>query len=158
MGRYCGYIAVNATLASRDVNICLVPEVHFQLYGPDGVYQRIIERAQTRGHCLVVIAEGAEDGLIDDERELMRKEMGVFTDKKDESVNVKSVDLAKFVVTDLAKYAKENHNVSLTIKYLNPTYAIRTAPANGGDTDLCHRLAHTAVHCIQAGYTDFSIG
>jgi 6-phosphofructokinase 1 len=45
MGRYCGYIAVNATLASRDVNICLIPEVHFQLYGPDGVYQRIIERA-----------------------------------------------------------------------------------------------------------------
>lgn len=78
MGRYCGYIAVNATLASRDVNICLVPEVHFQLYGSDGVYQRIIERAQTRGHCLVVIAEGAEDGLIDEEREQMRKEMGIL--------------------------------------------------------------------------------
>jgi len=29
MGRYCGYIAVNSALASRDVNICLIPEVHF---------------------------------------------------------------------------------------------------------------------------------
>lgn len=42
MGRYCGYIAVNASLASRDVNICLIPEVYFQLYGPHGVYERII--------------------------------------------------------------------------------------------------------------------
>ena len=107
---------------------------------------------------MVVIAEGAEDGLIDEEREIMRKEMGVTKERLDESGNVKSVDLAKFVVSDLAKYAKDKHNVSLTIKYLNPTYAIRTTPANGGDTDLCHRLAHTAVHCIQSGYTDFSIG
>ena len=106
----------------------------------------------------MVIAEGAEDGLIDEEREEMRKSMGVLKDKVDESGNVKSVDLAKFVVNDLAKYGKEKYNVNLTIKYPNPTYAIRTTPANGGDTDLCHRLAHTAVHCIQAGYTDFSVG
>ena len=49
----------------------------------------------------------------------MRKEMGVVKERLDESGNVKSVDLAKFVVSDLAKYAKEKHNVSLTIKYLN---------------------------------------
>jgi 6-phosphofructokinase 1 len=46
MGRYCGYIAVTASLASRDVNICLIPEVYFQLYGKEGVYERIIERAK----------------------------------------------------------------------------------------------------------------
>lgn len=84
--------------------------------------------------------------------------MGVAGDRFDASGNKKSVDLAKFMVSDLARYGKETHDMKLTIKYLNPTYAIRTAPANGGDTDLCHRLAHTAVHCVQAGFTDFSIG
>ena len=73
MGRYCGYIAVQATLASRDVNICLIPEVYFQLYGAEGVYERIIARAKKRGHCVVVVAEGAEDGMIDEEKELMRQ-------------------------------------------------------------------------------------
>lgn len=71
MGRYCGYIACAASLASRDVNICLIPEVYFQLYGPEGVYDRIIERAQRRGHCVVVVAEGAEDGMIDEEHKIM---------------------------------------------------------------------------------------
>jgi 6-phosphofructokinase 1 len=48
----------------------------------------------------------------------------------------------------LLKYAKEKNNITLTIRYLNPTYAIRTAPANGRDTNLCHRLAHSAVHSV----------
>jgi 6-phosphofructokinase 1 len=96
--------------------------------------------------------------LINEDKEKMYKSMGISENRYDESGNVKNVDLAKFMVSDLARYAKETHDTKLTIKYLNPTYAIRTAPANGGDTDLCHRLAHTAVHCVQAGYTDFSIG
>jgi 6-phosphofructokinase 1 len=62
------------------------------------------------------------------------------------------------MVSDLAKYSKNKFGVPLTVKYLNPTYAIRSTPANGADTDLCHKLAHCAVHSIQAGYTDFSIG
>lgn len=77
MGRYCGYISCYAALASRDVNICLIPEVYFQLYGESGVYEWIIKRAKKRGHCVVVIAEGAEEGLIDEEREKMREFFGV---------------------------------------------------------------------------------
>jgi 6-phosphofructokinase 1 len=72
MGRYCGYIAVASSLASRDVNICIVPEVHFQLEGADGVYDSIIERAKVKGHCVIVIAEGAEDGLIEEEKTQIR--------------------------------------------------------------------------------------
>ena len=64
MGRYCGFIAVASSLASRDVNICLVPEVHFQLEGPEGVYESIVERSKAKGHCVIVIAEGAEEGLL----------------------------------------------------------------------------------------------
>lgn len=59
------------------------------------------------------------------------------------------------MVSDLNNYGKQK-GVALTIKYLNPTYAIRTSPANGADNDLCHKLAHTAVHSVMGGYTDFS--
>lgn len=64
----------------------------------------------------------------------MREFFGVKTQRKDESGNVKSLDLAEFIVKDLKEYAKKHHGgISLTIKYLNPTYAIRTAPANSAD-------------------------
>ena len=159
MGRYCGYIAAFASLASRDVNVCLIPEAHFQLEGDEGVYEWIIKRAKSRGHCVVVIAEGAEEGLIDDERQAMRAKLGVKEDRKDESGNTKSVDLADYLVKDLGRFAKEKHDgLKLTIKYLNPTYAIRTAPANSADQELCSKLANTGVSSVQAGYTDFSVG
>lgn len=93
MGRYCGYIAVASSLASRDVNVCLIPEVHFQLEGDDGVYEAIIERAKVKGHCVIVIAEGAEDGMLPEERDIMREKLGLKKDdvRKDESGNVKNV-------------------------------------------------------------------
>jgi 6-phosphofructokinase 1 len=91
MGRYCGYIAVASSLASRDVNICIIPEVHFQLEGQDGLYEAIIERAKIKGHCVVVIAEGAEDGLIEDEKRRVRESLGIHEEIKDESGNIKSV-------------------------------------------------------------------
>jgi 6-phosphofructokinase 1 len=90
MGRYCGFIAVASSLASRDVNICLIPEVHFQLEGPDGVYEAIIERAKIKGHCVIVIAEGAEDGLLPAERDMVRAKLGIVKDVVDESGNVKN--------------------------------------------------------------------
>lgn len=157
-GRHCGFFAVQATLASRDVNICLIPEVHFQLTGAHGAYERIIERATKSGHCVVVVAEGAEQGMVDEERAEMRRVLGVEGDERDASGNIKSVDLADYMVKDLGRYAKEKKGTALTIKYLNPTCALRTTPANGADNDLCHKLSHAAVHCVMAGYTDFCIG
>ena len=77
MGRYCGYIAVASSLASRDVNVCLIPEVHFQLEGELGVYEWVIERAKTKGHVVIVIAEGAEEGLIAEERDKVRAQLGI---------------------------------------------------------------------------------
>lgn len=88
MGRYCGFISVASSLASRDVNICLVPEVHFQLEGADGVYEAVVERARVKGHCVVVIADGAEDGLMEEERAKVRERMGMVRDVWDESGNL----------------------------------------------------------------------
>ena len=150
MGRYCGYIAVASSLASRDVNICLIPEVHFQLEGDEGVYEAIIERAKVKGHCVLVVAEGAEDGMIPEEHERMREKLGFKKDDviKDESGNIKSIvslgdsltfiqDIGNLIKGDLAKYALAKHNIKLTVKYLDPMYAIRTIKANCDDTVLC---------------------
>ena len=70
--------------------------------GNEGVYEAIIERAKVKGHCVVVIAEGAEDGLIPEEHERMREKLGIKENIKDESGNVKSVDIGAFIKTDLA--------------------------------------------------------
>ena len=67
-------------------------------------------------------------------------------------------DIGSFIKSDLAKYAQTNHNIKLTIKYLDPMYAIRTVKANCDDTVLCSRLGTVAVHGIMSGYTDFSVG
>lgn len=111
-----------------------------------------------KGHCVVVVAEGAELGMIDEERQMMRDKLGVKEDKADASGNVQNIDLAKFMTSDLAAYSQDKLGVKLTIKYLNPTYAIRTTAANGADSDLCHKLGHCAAHSLMAGYSDFSVG
>ena len=67
MGRYCGYIAVSSAMASRSVNICLIPEVHFQLEGANGLYETIMKWLAKKGHIVIVIAEGAFDGLVDED-------------------------------------------------------------------------------------------
>ena len=58
-GRNCGFIAMESTLASRDVNICLIPEAKFNLYGEFGLLAYIFKRIQLKGHCVIVVAEGS---------------------------------------------------------------------------------------------------
>ena len=64
MGRYSGFISRNAAIANGNVDICLIPEMPFELNGPKGLYESIIARVKEQGHCVVVVAEGAEEGLI----------------------------------------------------------------------------------------------
>jgi len=59
MGRHAGHIAMHASLASRDVNVCLIPESPFEIYGPKGLLEYILKRLKERHHCVVVVAEGA---------------------------------------------------------------------------------------------------
>lgn len=64
MGRSAGFIAVHATLASGDVDLCLVPEVAIELDGPSGCLPFLMERVQKQGHAVVVVAEGAGEELL----------------------------------------------------------------------------------------------
>lgn len=70
MGRYSGFIARNASLANGNVDICLVPEMPFELHGPKGLYEQIISRVKQQKYCLIVVAEGAEEGLINSEERI----------------------------------------------------------------------------------------
>ncbi len=116
MGHNCGFIAVDACLASRDVNICIVPEIHFQIYGKNGVYESIIERAKVKGHCIIVVAEGAYKGLMgEDQKKVLEKTnggsrrgklyQGPWESPDKQTENEPFVDLAAFMKTDLKEYA-----------------------------------------------------
>ena len=71
-GRRCGFLPVLSSLASRDVNICVVPEISFQIYGEHGVYESIIARSKAKGHCIIVVAEGAYLGLVEEDMAVVR--------------------------------------------------------------------------------------
>jgi len=111
MGQKCGFVAATACLASRDVNICVIPEIHFQIYGNYGVYESIIRRAKVKGHCIIVVAEGAYKGLVEADQKIVLEKTKGATRKDDEEESF--VDLAAFMKTDLKEYASKNHKVSL---------------------------------------------
>lgn len=152
-GRKCGTFPVNSSLASRDVNICLIPELQFQIYGQHGVYEAIIERAKIKGHCIIVVSEGAFHGLVESDKAQVRDR---DPNAKKNDLTPDSIDLAQFMRSDLGKYAEENHKIKLTVKYLDPRQVVRASPANSTDTDLCHKIAYVTAHSVMDGFTDYA--
>ena len=110
MGRYSGFIARNAALANGNVDICLVPELTFELGGPLGLYEAILQRVREQGHCVVVVAEGAEEGLINPNEHITKNP------RKDDSNNIIFDDIGKFLKEAIVKHAKDAHGISLTLK------------------------------------------
>jgi len=45
-----------------------------------------------------------------------------------------------------------------TVKYIDPSYMIRSIPANAADSLYCMQLGQNAVHGAMAGFTGFSVG
>ena len=152
MGRYCGFIARNSSLANGNVDFCLVPELPFELNGPNGLYEQIVQRVKQQKYCLIVVAEGAEEGLINPNEKITK------TERRDDSNNMIFDDIGKYLKTEIVKYAKEQHNFQLNLKYIDPTYAIRSVASNASDTIMCSKLAQNAVHGAMTGYTGFSVG
>lgn len=148
-GRHCGYIALQSALASRDVNICLMPESPFYLYGNKGLLKFIFDRVKLKDHCIIVIAEGAASGIQD-------KKI-ISTQRKDKSGNEILTDIGTILKEEIHKYAKEN-NTEITMKYVDPTYIIRSCAANSFDTNYCSKLAQNAVHSAFSGFTNFTSG
>ena len=141
MGRDSGFIACSAALATGEVNFVLIPEVDFELEGEQGLLSSIERRLEQRGHAVVVVAEGAGQDLIP-ESEVRR----------DASGNRLHEDIGVFLRDRINAYFKIREK-DLTLKYIDPSYTIRSVPAAPEDRVFCLNLARHAVHAGMAGKT-----
>lgn len=146
MGRDAGFIAAGATLASQEVNFTLIPEVPFALEGEGGFLNVLRRRIERRHHALIVVAEGAGWHLLK-----------AFPEERDASGNVKRGDIGLFLKDRITEYFR-NEGIAVQIRYFDPSYFIRSVPANCDDGLLCDQLARHAVHAGTAGKTDVLIG
>ncbi len=150
MGRDSGFIAAAATLASLEVNYCLVPEIHFELEGEHGLFHHLDQRLEARGHAVIVIAEGCA-----------RRFAAPYQLERDASGNVayakSEIDAGLFLKDAIgAHFTKLGRTV--TLKYIDPSYMIRSVPANANDSIFCDVLARHATHAAMAGKTGLVIG
>jgi 6-phosphofructokinase 1 len=146
MGRNAGFIAIGATIASQDVNFVLIPEVPFVLNGENGFLQALRERILDRKHAVIVVAEGAGQDLL-----------GSGEARYDASGNIILKDIGVFLREQIDKYFK-TEKIPFHIRYFDPSYSIRSCPANSEDSLLCDLYARNAVHAAMAGKTGLVIG
>jgi len=146
MGRDSGFIAAHATLSMQEVNFILVPEMgDFELAGEKGFLNVLKKRIELKHHALIVLAEGAGQHLFKN-----------HSSDKDASGNIKPNDIGIFLKDKIASYFKEN-KIPVSIKYIDPSYIIRSATATANDSKFCSQLAQNAVHGAMAGKTGFVV-
>lgn len=140
MGRESGFIAAQATLALKEVNFVLVPESPFSLDGPDGLLDQLEKRLRKRRHAVIVVAEGAGQHLCE------------ASGRTDASGNPVLCDICSILVARIKEHFKVR-NMEATIKFIDPSYIIRSVPANANDRVYCGFLGQSAVHAAMAGKT-----
>ena len=144
MGRDSGFIAAYAALATTVVNICLVPEVPFTL---DGLFKALESRYSSgKTHAVVVVAEGAGQELFKGQPE-----------RRDASGNILKNDIGEFLTRKIKEHF-DQVGKEINIKYFDPSYMVRSIPAQGTDAIFCFQLAEAAVHAGMAGKTDMVVG
>jgi 6-phosphofructokinase 1 len=148
MGRDAGFIAAQAALASGEANFVLVPEVHFELDGPNGVLAHLHRRLMSRKHALMVVAEGAGQQYLATE---------LPAGATDASGNAKLGDIGRLLRSHIEKYFREKE-LSVAVRYIDPGYTIRSAPADASDSVYCQEMGQNAVHAAMAGKTDMLVG
>lgn len=146
MGRNSGFIAATAALAQQDVNFVLVPEVDFDLEGPNGLFANLEKRLDQRGHAVIVVAEGAGQKFFENK-----------TTQRDESGNIRLKDIGFFLKDAIVSYF-DTKGIDVSLKYIDPSYMIRSLPANANDNVFCSFLGRDAVHAGMAGKTKLLLG
>ncbi|MES2920016.1 MAG: ATP-dependent 6-phosphofructokinase [Verrucomicrobiota bacterium] len=141
MGRHAGFIAAAATVASQDVNFCLVPEQPFAL---ESLLAALERRLESKEHAVIVVAEGAGQDLL-----------GKSGDT-DASGNAKLQDIGLFMRDAIGAHFK-SRGIEMTMRYFDPSYQIRGCAANTEDALLCDRLGRHAVHAAMSGRTGLVI-
>lgn len=149
MGRHSGFIACYASLALNAADIVLIPEVPFALEGTDGLLARVEQHVRSKGFVVIVVAEGAGQDLL--------KERGLLQDDAtDASGNAKLGDIGTLLRESITAHLTEV-GLTPTVRYIDPSYAIRSVTANAYDSVYCLRLAHAAVHAAMAGRTETAV-
>lgn len=141
MGRHSGFIAATAALAQQDVNFVLIPEIDFDIEGPKGLLQTLERRLSLRNHAVIVVAEGAGQKFFKNTEE-----------QRDASGNVRLKDIGQFLKDEISNYFAAK-NIDISLKYIDPSYIIRSLPANANDSVFCSFLGRDAVHAGIAGKT-----
>lgn len=147
MGRHSGFIAAHASLASNDVNFCLVPEVAVELAGDHGLLRALELRLIARRHAVVVVAEGAMQEQLQDPSLIER----------DASGNVKLANVGLFL-RDRIRAHFEALSRTVHLRYFDPSYEIRSQAPTAVDAEYCLRLSQQAVHAGMSGRTDMVVG
>lgn len=146
MGRNAGFIAANACLASGNANFCLIPEVEFNLYGENGLLELLERRLRRRSHAVIVLAEGAGQEFFD-----------VATLGHDASGNKKLGDIGVYLKAKIKEHFTEI-KLSHSVKYIEPSYLIRSTAPNANDQLYCDACARSAVHAAMTGKSGMLIG
>jgi len=144
MGRESGFIAAHTALAINDVNYVLIPEMPFDLDGENGLMANLERRLKNRHHAVILVAEGAGQNLVE------------ALQATDASGNIKLADIGTFVKEKIAAYFKPKQ-MEINLRYIDPSYMIRSAPANANDSIYCARLGANAVHAAMSGKTGLLI-
>ena len=150
MGRHSGFITAHASLSNSDVNFCLVPEVPFSLHGERGFLRTLERRLRERRHAVIVVAEGAG-------QDLMEPANGEGTSGTDASGNKRLKDIGPFLKSQIRDYLS-SRGLAHTVKYIDPSYIVRSLPASSVDAEYCLVLGQHAVHAGMAGRTSMVVG
>jgi len=145
MGRESGFIATATALASHEANFCLIPEVPFDMDGPNGFLAHLEDRLINHHHAVIVVAEGAGQELLQS------------TNMTDASGNKKLADIGVFIKESIEQYFAKK-NVPIVLKYIDPGYEVRASVTSANDSIYCERLGNNAVHAAMAGKTKIVIG
>ena len=144
MGRDAGYIAAQSSLSCQEVNFCLIPEDSFDIKGENGFLAALEKRMRASGNAVIVVAEGAGQELL--------KTSG----KKDKSGNTRLSDIATLLREEIMAHFRAQ-GIEPTLKYIDPSYIIRSVPANANDRIYCSFLGIHAVHAGMTGRTGLVI-
>lgn len=146
MGRHSGFLTATAALAQQDVNFVLIPEVDFDIDGPDGLLKNLEQRLNRRKHAVIVVAEGAGQKFFESAKT-----------EHDPSGNIKLKDIGLYLKEKILGYFDEKR-IPVSLKYIDPSYTIRSLPANANDHVFCSFLGRDAVHAGMAGKTRMIVG